>query len=64
MVDWSANMLLKAMTRQGKHEEKGELACEDIQYMQADCEALDLEDASFDTVVDTFTLSSCFDRVQ
>ncbi len=60
-VDWSPNMLMQAFGKLSEFQQKGEVEAK-ISFMQADCSALDFEDESFDCVVDTFTLSSAFDK--
>ncbi len=60
-VDWSTNMLMQAFGTLNDLQQKDEIKTE-IDFLQADCSQLDLEDNSFDCVVDTFTLSSAFDQ--
>ena len=43
-------------------EKKSELGFKSLKLRQADCHNLPYEDETFDTVVDTFSLSSYFDH--
>ena len=57
-IDWSSTMLEKAFER------KNELGFKTLKLRQADCHNLPYEDETFDTVVDTFSLSSYYDHAK
>ena len=60
-VDWSKNMLMQAFGRITELQQDDKLKTK-VDFLQADCSELDLQNESFDCVVDTFTLSSSFDQ--